>query len=446
LKELTDEDYKEERSYFFAKKVTEGDLLENEWEYIIKDLPGEEFPIPVKSKGNFLESVSVRKIGLILSLNIVMLFSHEFFPKIILGLLCSILSILLLQYMNWKEESLQVKNDAPKKSRKKKERIAESPAESDGGEAHDDEEIIMPKGPILRRETHAKADKKLKPGDTMVRIASEEHEKGTKRFGEWTNVLGDTFSVRAGPDYHINRKKIPSGNSIYEVIASDIFTLKKKVWHIGRFFDLNLLEKTEGSGKINGFPRYLIINVLAPQYAPGVFTNLKDGQGFTCTLFCKLSPESLKLIESNELSPSLKLFKRFFEESSISSQMHGRLKCIGRATNTNDLKFGRLLKGLVTRYNGTPLKIHDGEAEYFTGANYFEMTIDMHSFSNVTKNAFFQLKDMVKEIRSHFAFIIEGRENEELPEQLLAAVEIFNLTNLAARPLPVQILEDDQDD
>jgi hypothetical protein len=29
---------------------------------------------------------------------------------------------------------------------------------------------------------------------------------------------------------------------------------------------------------------------------------------------------------------------------------------------------------------------------------------------------------------------------------LLAAVEIFNLTNLAARPLPVQILEDDQDD
>jgi hypothetical protein len=399
----------------------------------------------VEKTSSFFSSFSVRKIGIILVLNLIVLSMHEFHPKLVLSCMSSVLSIILFQYMNWQENELHMaaKNESPKKALKKKVHLNHAHIDSDGAEDFED----SPKkceGPHLRRETVAKADKKLKPGDTMVEISSEEHEKGAKKFGEWTNAPGDTFPVRIGPDYALKKKKAPSENALYEVIGADMFSLDKKIWHIGRFFDMNLLEKIEGNGKIKGFPIYLIINVLAPQYAPGVFTNAKDGIGFSCTLFCKLSAESMTLIENDQLSPSLNLFKRFVDESSVSPQMRGRLKCIGRATNTEELKLGRLLTGLVSRYNGTPFLIHDGEAEFFTGLNYFEMTIDMHSFSNVTKNAFFQLKDSVKDIRSHFAFLIEGRENDELPEQVLVAVELFNLGNLIAKQLPVQIIEEEE--
>ncbi len=134
------------------------------------------------------------------------------------------------------------------------------------------------------------------------------------------------------------------------------------------------------------------------------------------------------------------------DEAAENPEMRGRLKGIVRAANLEELPLNPIISGLAHRYNGTPFLIHAHEAQYFSGSNYFEMDIDLHNWSLITRNAFYQLSGILEQIRGHFAFVVEAREEEEMPEQLCCATELFAMDGVNAPDFPYAENYDHADD
>lgn len=406
-------------------------------------------PLNFNQKISLLNPTTISS-GLLANLAVVIL--HEFLPLPTLSALVIIINVMFFEYWIWfKEASSKPQFAQIKETRKKRSQVTyankhidststlPSPNKTIGDLTVDVEKEVSPTP--KRRETVAQVSKKIVPGTTLVKIGSDRHEKGEKNWGEWTWVSGDSVLVRDGPDYATNRKKSPSAEALYETAAVDVYAIPKKVWQIGRFFDLNSLGGESKEGWINGLPEYIIFNVLCPGYAPGVFAPVTDGEGFITTIFLKMTSRTRQLLENKQESPAINLLRRFVEESELSSDMRGRLKVIARVSNLEELDFNRVVGGFVQRYNATPFLVRDKEAEYFKGDNYFEIDVDMHLFSNLTRNAFFHLKHILQLMRAHFAFVIEGRSDDELPEQLVSITEVFNVQNLSAPALPIDVEE-----
>lgn len=257
-------------------------------------------------------------------------------------------------------------------------------------------------------------------------------------FGRWSEIQGAAFKVRDGPNYGAERKKAPSEFSIYKPVYIEVHKAPRKVFHVARFFDYSVMvDSLEDSGP---FPKVLILNVICPLYSPGIWSSVEDGECFLFTVFCKISEEAVKKIEKEQLTPGMKLLNAFFESDPADTQWNNRLKFIARATNVSELSLGPILSGLVSRYNGTPFLLYGNKKEVFVhkkDKEYIEFDIDMNRFNVLARNGFWYLRDILRSIKAEFGIVVEGRTDEELPEQMLTSFSCVGVENVNAKDFPV---------
>jgi hypothetical protein len=309
----------------------------------------------------------------------------------------------------------------------------------------------------------------IPPGQTVVNtdLSSVDEEKRAL-YGEWKQFPSSDINVRIGPDYPINRFKAPSDEPIYETMFVDVYGSDKKLFHVGKQFDLALMGKAEPIGELEtktpensvsasntsemfSLPDYLVFTVNCPLYAPSFLGNQDDGENFSVIFFARLSAAARSKIESQNPSPALELVRRFIDNPDPS--FRSRLKGIGQVRNMSELSWGRVLGGLIQKYNSTPFLIRTkGDLRYdehrvysgkgkslVTGAefSYWEIDVDLHHFGSVCRNGFFYMKDILRKIRCQFGFVLEGQTNDELPEQLLVTAEMFGVENIRAVRYPL---------
>jgi hypothetical protein len=256
-------------------------------------------------------------------------------------------------------------------------------------------------------------------------------------MGQWDAVDGTQFNVRMGPDYSSTKLKAPSAPTLYETFAVDIFRTSKKAFHIARAFELEEIKQE----LVSTLPSVIIVNILCPIYAPPMFSSQTDGEGFSMVIFCRLTECTRKIISAGETSPAIQLLERFVSQDA-DVEMRSRFKCIPKALNTDELNLGRILSSLIKSYNATPFLTACGQqVHYFLGQNYFEIDLDIHRFSSLARNGFFHVKHMIPKIEADFTFLVEGRSNEELPEQLLGGFKAFGIKYFNSEELDVASLE-----
>jgi len=155
--------------------------------------------------------------------------------------------------------------------------------------------------------------------------------------------------------------------------------------------------------------------------------------------FGELSESSRQVLRSGKLSPALKLFQSF-----ISGGKKGKygdcLKCIARVVNTTEAmeSYGRITGLLVSKYNGTPFLARDSPSFTYVPGKYFEIDLDAHLFGPMAKRGLASMKDYIEKIIFDFGFVIEGRTNEENPEQILAAIRVSKAGKAKAQKFPFE--------
>jgi len=256
--------------------------------------------------------------------------------------------------------------------------------------------------------------------------------------GTWSNGDGSTFNVRLGPDYKTTGIKAPSNGVLYEIFAFDAYcTKEKKINNISRFYDMPVRPPTPEKYDI---PPVLLINVLVPGYEPPFFgKGPTDGKGYSMVFFGELSKSARELLRKHKLSPALKLFQAFIRGGKTGKH-NDCLKCIARIVNPEEAikSYGMMTGLLVSQYNGTPFLARDSPSFYYVPGKYFEIDLDAHLFGKIARKGLGAVKDYIEKVIFDFAFVIEGRTDEENPEQILASIRVSKTGKGKAKQFPFE--------
>lgn len=305
--------------------------------------------------------------------------------------------------------------------------------------------------PLDAKAIHCKKNEKEKykpvAGLTSIKIENATDpatDKDGNVLAAWREVDPSTLPVR-GATFMTDKVKVPSPGDLYRCVKVDVFESQKRYPDMA---DRVVLPKVEFDGddqpKTWSAPDTFVITVALPTDPPSLTRgNYMDGSGYTVTMYYVMhqdtrdilrkittdgyDPESEKDSKNKNRSKvnATRLLEKWCKTALTDNDFLSRFKVLPRAENIDELGLPRW----ISRFNGTPFLVkRPGQTGFlFTHPEQscMEFDISLHPFPYLAKKGICYMKDSYfKKTVTTFAFYLEGRDEDELPECILGAFQL----------------------
>ncbi len=247
----------------------------------------------------------------------------------------------------------------------------------------------------------------------------------TPQAHSWGHTTASTFQVRAA-NYTGAKRKESSASEFYSLVSFDLVKSPEGcVDHVARYMDLAALHPIR---TYPGFPSLFVVNTQLPDGEPSMFNSAKDEDGpcrsaiFVFALKAS-TVELLKAQDTKPLPPALQLLSEYFRTAPRDDGMKGRFKVIASCRNLEALE----LPSFISNYNAKPVLITKSGRIYQGPGGVMELDIRVHRFAFLAKKGLRFLQGTFASMVLDVAFLVEGRGEEELPEQLLGVARLNHL-------------------
>jgi len=238
----------------------------------------------------------------------------------------------------------------------------------------------------------------------------------TDKTHSYWNGDGTIFRVRMGPNYKRTGKKEPSKKALFDLYAVDLVRTEERIKESRDVFEIPVIpgitDKPTGHAYI---PPMIIINCGMPSTEPSLFNSTDDGPSFVTVFYFVISEDTLRQLQDiNTASPAVKLLGEWCRRAENEPSFRGRFKAMCVLDEIEKLG----LPNPIPAYNGKPVLINKSGA-FFRRENYIEHSVNVHLFAYLAKKALYSIQPRFPKMRLNVGFVIEGRDDDELPECML---------------------------
>ena len=151
-----------------------------------------------------------------------------------------------------------------------------------------------------------------------------------------------------------------------------------------------------------------------------IFSMAEDGPGWAILVYFMITEDTCnQLKDLSTASSAIKLFAQYCEKAESDATWKARFKVICSCLNLDEIG----VPSMISSYNAKPVLIRR-TGSLFRGPNYLEKDIHIHKFANLAKQSIHLLSSRCGLMFMQIGFVIEGKDDSELPETLIGCVAV----------------------
>lgn len=253
----------------------------------------------------------------------------------------------------------------------------------------------------------------------------------------WSRGDATSFRVRSGPNYRRTGAKESSLSAFYDAAGVDIFTTCKRGVKADRIGEMVNVPEPPFTSPHASVPSVFIINMQLPLEDPTMFGVKLDGPTVHCVFYFTMTEETAAMLagDLSEAPPSLKLLIDYCEQATDDPDMRGRFKALGVVNNIESVG----LPSMLASYNGKPVLVTRSGLLTRGGSDgkvpYMEMDCNVRHWCYLARKGLHVLLPRFGSMSITAAFVIEGREDSEMPERLLGCCNLTEADIQRAIPI-----------